>query len=137
MKTGMAAGNYQNRIGTHLRSLGFLVLIAILVLQFIAPSVSAATQSSEMAHHEMADHSAHSMMQHAASGEMDADKQNSDCPHETAVRCMPTMCCFQETSAPFSLVAVGLLLPSNTLVEQAIALPSHTRVPKDRPPQHI
>jgi hypothetical protein len=77
------------------------------------------------------------MMQHAASGEMDSDMQNSDCPHEGMARCMPTMCCFQETSAPFTLVAVGVLLPGTTLVEQEIALPSHTRATKDRPPQNI
>jgi hypothetical protein len=132
----MALGIKQSNIGSHLRALGFLLLIAVLVLQFIAPSVSAGTQPSQMAHEQVVDHSAHGMMHHAASGEMDADMQNTDCPHEGMVRCMPTMCCFHETSAPFSLVAVGLLLPNTTLVEQSIALPSHTRATKDRPPQH-
>lgn len=133
----MTTGIHQRMTGVHLRAFGFLVLIAVLMLQFVAPSVSAATQPSQTAHEQMVDHSAHSMMQHAASDEMDTDMQNSDCPHEGMVRCMPIMCCFQETSAPFTLVAVGSLLPSAQLVEQATLLPSHTRATKDRPPQHI
>ena len=133
----MSLGIHQSSIGTHLRALGFLVLIAVLVLQFVASSVSAATQPSHMAHEQMIDHAAHGMTQNAASGEMDTDTQNSDCPHEGMVRCIPTMCCFHETSAPFTLVALGLLLPSTMLIEQSIALPSHNRATKDRPPQHI
>jgi len=133
----MAVVIHQSNIGSHLRAFGFLVLIAVFVLQFIAPSVSAATQPSQMAQEQVIDHSAHGTMHHAASGEMETDMQNTDCPHETAVRCMPTMCCFQETSAPFTLVALGVLLPSTTLVEQSTALPSHIRATKDRPPQHI
>lgn len=133
----MLSGIRQSNIGFHLRALGLVVMIAVLVLQFVAPSVSAATQPSQMAHEQMVDHSAHGMIDHAASGEMDNEMQKSDCDHDGMVRCMTTICCFHETSTPFSLVAVGLLLPSTTLVVRSIALPSYTRATKDRPPQHI
>jgi len=133
----MNFGTHQNLIGTALLSLSSLLLTAILVLQFIAPSVFAATQSSQPAHQEMGDHSTYSMLQHSAAGEKDDDMLKSDCHHESAVRCMPTLCCFHETSALVSLAAVGMLLPSTKLVEQTTLLPSHSRATKDRPPKYI
>lgn len=125
-----------------MRGFGFMLLIAVLVLQFVAPSLSAALQPLEavqqdMVQQDMVDHSAHDMMQHAATGEIDDDLSNSDCPHEGLLRCMPSMCCFHETSTPFALVALGLLLPSALVFDQGTLSTSHIHATKDRPPQHI
>ena len=120
-----------------MRGFGFMLLIAVLVLQFVASSLSAALQPLETVQQDMVDHSAHDMMQHAATGEMDDDLPNSDCPHEGLLRCMPSMCCFHETSTPFALVALGLLLPSAPVFDQGTLSTSHIHATKDRPPQHI
>ncbi|WP_366863642.1 hypothetical protein [uncultured Sulfitobacter sp.] len=105
-----------------------------MVFQFVAPAVAAPVAASTTEHHMTMDHSD---MAHAGAGEMDHDMATMDAQHQGAAHCLAFMCCFHENSAPFKLIASDVLLPSDRGIEQALILPSHLRISKDRPPQYI
>lgn len=111
-----------------------MLLICVMVFQFVAPAVAAPVAASTTEHHMTMDHSD---MAHVGAAQMDNDMSAMDAHHQSAAHCMAFMCCFQESSGPFRLVASDVLLPSDTGIEQAMILPSHLRTSKDRPPQHI
>jgi hypothetical protein len=123
-----------SQIKTALRPLGFMLLICVMVFQFVAPAVAAPVAASTTEHHMTMDHSD---MAHPGAVELDHDMAAMDAHHQGVAHCMAFMCCFHESSAPFKLVASDVLLPSDIGIEQAMILPSHLRISKNRPPQHI
>lgn len=130
----MSNAIYPSQIKTALRPLGFMLLICVMMFQFVAPAVAAPVAAPTTDHHMMMDHSD---MAHSSAVAMDHDMDSMDAHHQDAAHCMAFMCCFHESAAPFKLIASDVLLPSDKGIEQAIILPSHLRISKDRPPQHI
>ncbi|MEH6645343.1 hypothetical protein [Sulfitobacter sp.] len=122
------------QIKTALRPLSFMLLICVMVVQFVAPALAVPSAASVDEHHMVMDHSG---MGHSDVAGMDHDMAEMDAHHQGAAYCMAFMCCFQETSTPFKLVASDVLLPNGKGIEQGMTLPSHLRISKDRPPQHI
>jgi hypothetical protein len=128
---------YYTGVRSLLRSVGLLLLTSILVFKFMAPSASAFSFAdhghSQTANYQQSDCG---MMMGKATNARDRTEEHSD-HHESAAHCMPSMCCFYETSVAAQLVAVGLLLPNNRSIEHGTALSSHTASTKDRPPKHL
>jgi hypothetical protein len=122
-----------SEISMTLKPLGFMVLIYVMVFQFVAPAVAAPFQTSSPEHHMTMDHAD---MAHSRAAGRDHGMADPDAHHEGVAHCMAFMCCFQETAAPFKLVASDALVPSDKGIEQAMVLPSHSHSAKDRPPQH-
>ncbi|MGB5863137.1 MAG: hypothetical protein WBG95_02455 [Sulfitobacter sp.] len=125
---------HPSHIKTALRPLGFMLLICVMVFQFVGSAVAAPVAASTAEQHMTMDHSD---LAHVGAAQMDRDMAATDAHHQEAEHCMALMCCFQETSAPFKLMASDVLLPSDTGIEQAVILPSHLRISKDRPPQYV
>lgn len=129
----MIKGVYSSENITVVGPLGLMLLICVLVLQFVAPAVAAPFQAPAPEHHMTMDHS---NMVHSGADGMDHDMSEMDTNHQGADHCMSFMCCFQESSSPFKLIASDVLVPSDKGIEPATILPSHSRSAKDRPPQY-
>lgn len=119
-----------------LREMRVFVLVLALLLNAILPSVAAA-QMTTISHPMTSD-----QMDHAAMGhhEMSTSSQASPLDHEdhrSALHCMSSVCCYQEASTPFALVASEAFLTNKQLTDRGIHLPSVSRATKDRPPQQI
>ncbi len=123
-----------SKIKECLRPLTFVVMICALALQFVAPANASPFQTSSSEQHLTMDQDGVARTQALYSG--DSKPQMADC-NEIAADCMPSACNFYESTLLSKLALSGAFLPADMTVDQVLILPSHLRVSKDRPPQHM
>lgn len=127
-------------MGPFLRSLGLVALISIVMLQFMAHSGAAMTPQTHASHADQT--TVDCPMQGMTLAPMAMDDPVPQAPrhgdaHDSTAHCMPSMCCFHDSSVPMNLSATGVLLSTVRVIECGVNPRSHLGSTKDRPPRHI
>ena len=123
------------------RGASVMILVSVLLLNAILPSLAAAAQNATVPHQMMADQMDHAAMGHATIGHAASVPSQGSLPdhedHGASLHCMSSVCCYQEASVPFALVACDAYLTNRQITDSGGHLPSVLRSTKDRPPQQI
>jgi len=118
-----------------------LFLVAVLLINAILPSLASAEQNKILSHEMTSDLMDHANMDHAQMGHATSatsqDPLSAHENHEMSLHCMSSICCFQDASAPFALVASDAYLTNRQVVDPGSDLPSILHSTKDRPPRQI
>lgn len=113
-----------------------LLLVSMLLLNALLPSLAAAAQNTTAPHQMTSDQMDHATMGHAASVPSQGSLPDHE-DHGASLHCMSSVCCYQEASVPFALVACDAYLTNRQITDRGSHLPSVLRSTKDRPPQQI
>jgi hypothetical protein len=119
--------------------MGLLLLILMLVVQVLAPAATAATSptAGHDQHLQMAAASGDCPMQMLQPGADVHDQAGRDTAHQGTAHCMPSICCFHDTSASPQLVAMGALLPDTRVIDRGTAASSSIGSTQKRPPKRV
>lgn len=123
-------------LGAELCGARALFLVSLLLMNAILPSTVGAAQNTTAPHQMASDQMDHAAMGHAVSAPSQSALMDHD-EHGGSLHCMSSVCCYQEASAPFALVASDAFLTNRQITDRGSHLPSFYRSVKDRPPQQI
>jgi hypothetical protein len=118
------------------RQLGLLLLLAAVLIQALASTVSAATHGvtqDPAVMHMQADCDMHS----SSSPLVRQGVDHTGAEHDTADHCAATICCFHDTPTATNVTFLATLLPIAPVIERRAALSSHLALTEDRPPRLI
>ncbi len=123
--------------GSILRSLGLPLLILILLFQLMVSAASASTSYGNGHHSNVADMMSDCPVQAAKLDRYKVSMAQHGDQKEAVSHCMPSMCCFYESSIPIQLSSAGLLLPGALWIERHVHSASRPSSTQDRPPKRV
>ena len=134
----MRLAKHRFDIARSLRCAGLVLLVSIVIVQFVAHSAMALPAQSDM-HHAApvsADCPTHALSMPGSGDPAPAPQHHGD-GHDSASHCMPSMCCFHDSSMPLHLATSGVLVACIRGMDRGVKPASYIGSAKDRPPRHI